>query len=96
MNIYPDKPGHRNVETLIAATKGLAPKLERHQRMAESAIRHATKGDLTVDELAVQPCVDRWSIQSRTSELKQKSLIRDIGLHCKNGTGKRAIFWVST
>ena len=36
MSIYPDAPGHRNVETSIAAADDLAPKLGRLQRMAET------------------------------------------------------------
>ena len=38
---YPDAPGHRNVETSIAAAEALAPKLGRLQRMAEGTIRDA-------------------------------------------------------
>ena len=49
---YPDAPGHRNVETWIAAAHALAPKLGRLQRMAESTIRDAGANGLTADELA--------------------------------------------
>src|SRR3546814_1329271 len=47
MGTYPDAPGHRNVETSIAAADALAPKLGRLQRMAEGAIRDAGAHGLT-------------------------------------------------
>ena len=63
MSTYPDAPGHRNVETSIAAADAIAPKLGRLQRMAESAIRDAGAHGLTADELAARLDMDRWSIQ---------------------------------
>lgn len=95
MNVYPDAPGHRNVDTSIAAANALAPKLGRLQRMAETAIRDAGLYGLTADELAAQLGMDRWSIQPRTTELKCKGLIRDSGLRRPNGTGKQAIVWIA-
>lgn len=95
MNIYPDAPGHRNVDTSIAAAEALAPKLGRLQRMAEQAIRDAGLKGLTADELAARLEMDRWSIQPRTSELKRKGLIRDSGMRRPNATGKQAIVWIA-
>ncbi len=95
MSTYPDAPGHRNVDTSIAAADALAPKLGRLQRMAETAIRDAGLHGLTADELAKRLDLDRWSIQPRTSELKRKGLIRDSGLRRPNATGKRAIVWIA-
>ena len=63
MSTYPDAPGHRNVDTSIAAADTLAPKLGRLQRMAEDAIRDAGWLGLTDDELAARLNMDRWSIQ---------------------------------
>ena len=94
MSTYPDAPGHRNVETSVAAADALAPKLGRLQRMAEGAIREAGWLGLTADELAERLGMDRWSIQPRTSELKRKGLIRDSGQRRPNSTGKRAIVWI--
>lgn len=94
MNAYPDAPGHRNVDTSIAAAEALAPKLGRLQRMAEEAIRDAGLKGLTADELAARLEMDRWSIQPRTSELKRKGLIRDSGMRRPNATGKQAIVWI--
>lgn len=93
MSLYTDAPGHRSVETSIAAANALAPKLGRLQRMAETAIRDAGLQGLTADELAARLDMDRWSIQPRTSELKRKGLIRDSGHRRPNATGKSAIVW---
>ena len=95
MSTYPDAPGHRNVDTSIAAADALAPKLGRLQRMAEDAIRDAGWLGLTADELAARLNMDRWSIQPRTSELKRKGLIRDSGQRRPNRTGKKAIVWTA-
>jgi len=95
MSIYPDAPGHRHVDTSIAAADALAPKLGRLQRMAQMAIRDAGPDGLTADELAAKLQMDRWSIQPRTSELKRKGLICDSGQRRPNATAKRAIVWVA-
>ena len=95
MSAYPAAPGHRGVETSVAARDTLAPKLGRLQRMAETAIREAGWLGLTADELATRLELDRWSIQPRTSELKRKGLIRDSGQRRSNATGKLAIVWVA-
>lgn len=94
MNVYPDAPGHRNVDTSIAAAADLVPKLGRLQRLAKAAIEQAGERGLTADELAKRLAMDRWSIQPRTSELRRKGLIRDSGQRRQNATGKSAIVWV--
>lgn len=95
MSTYPNAPGHRNVETSVAAADGVAPKLGRLQSMAAEAIRAAGPTGLTADELANRLAMDRWSIQPRTSELKRKGLIRDSGHRRPNCTGKMAIVWIA-
>lgn len=95
MSRYPDAPGHRNVETSIAASEALEPHLGRLQRLAEVTIRNAGTKGLTADELANRLELDRWSIQPRTTELRRKGLIRDSGQRRPNKTGKLAIVWVS-
>ena len=95
MSTYPDAPGHRNVETSVAAADALASKLGRLQRMAEMTIRDAGTHGLTADELAARLEMDRWSIQPRTSELKRKGLVRDSGQRRPNSTGKMAIVWIA-
>lgn len=92
---YPDSPGHRNVETSIAAADALAPKLGRLQAMALAEYRAVYPAGLTADELAARLELDRYSIQPRTSELRRKGLIRDSGIRRPNATGKQAIVWVA-
>lgn len=95
MSAYPDAPGHRNVETSVAAADALAPKLGRLQRMAENEIRDAGARGLTADELAARLGMERWEMRPRTSELKRKSRIRDSGQRRPNCTGKLAIVWIA-
>lgn len=95
MSSYPDAPGHRNVETSIAAANALAPQLGHLQRVALAAIREAGWLGHTADELAAQLEMDRYSIQPRTSELKRKGLIRDSGQRRPNASGKQAIVWIA-
>src|SRR3546814_19643389 len=61
MGTYPDAPGHRNVETSIAAADALAPKLGRLQRMAEVAIRDAGAPGLPADDMASRLDMERWT-----------------------------------
>ena len=95
MSVYPNAPGHRNVETSVAAALALSPKLGRLQRMAHETIREAGSAGLTADELAERLGIDRWSIQPRTSELRRMGLIRDSGRRRPNSTGKMAIVWIA-
>lgn len=90
---YPDTPGHRGVDTSIAAAADIALKLGRLQLLAEEAIRAAGYHGLTADELAARLSLDRWSIQPRTTELKRKGLVVDSGMRRANCTGKSAIVW---
>ena len=95
MSTYPDVPGHRGVETSIAASEALLPKLGRLQTMALAAIKEAGWLGHTADELAERLEMDRYSIQPRTSELRRKGLIRDSGQRRPNSSGKLSIVWVA-
>jgi hypothetical protein len=95
MSIYPDSPGHRGVDTSIAAADALAPQLGRLQRLAGATIRAAGAAGLTADELAEKLGMERWSIQPRTTELKRKGIICDSGVRRRNVTGKAAIVWIA-
>jgi hypothetical protein len=96
MSMYPDAPGHRGVDTSVAAAEALAPKLGRLQRLALTTVREAGPPGLTADELAAAMHLDRWSVQPRTSELRRKGLIHDSGQRRPNTTGKCAIVWIAS
>ena len=91
----PDAPGHRRIDTSIAAADAIAPKLGRLQRLAETTIRAAGPDGLTADELAARLAMGRWSIQPRTTELSRKGMIRDSGRRRRNVTDRAAIVWVA-
>lgn len=95
-NIYPNSPGHRGVDTSIAAAADMANSLGYLQRRAFTTIRASGNYGLTADELAMHLAMDRYSIQPRTSELKRKGLIADSRKRRRNATGKLAIVWVVT
>lgn len=95
MNVYPYAPGHRNVDTSIAAAASLAPKLGRLQKMALAAVRDAGSNGLTSDELAALLGTERWSFRARISELRRQGLIRDSGKRRSNTTGRMAIVWIA-
>ena len=94
-SIYPEAPGHRHVDTSIAAAKAILPKLGRLQRVALKAIEDSGVRGLTADELATELHMDRYSIQPRTSELRLLGLIGDSKQRRANHSRKMAIVWVS-
>lgn len=96
MSRYPYSPGHRGIDTSIAAAEALKPKLGRLQMMVASVIRHAGALGLTSDELAAKLKTDRWSLRPRISELRRMGVIRDSGERKQNCTGKQAIVWIAT
>ena len=90
---YPNAPGHRGVDTSIAAAVDLAPKVGRLQAMVDAAVVAAGAQGLTADECCEVFGLDRWTVQPRTSELKLRGLIRDSQQRRQNKTGKSAIVW---
>lgn len=95
MSGYPDEPGHRHVDTSVAAAEAIAPATGPLQRMVLFAIAEVGARGLTSQELAVRTGVDFNSVQPRTSELRQLGLIRDSGLRRLNRNGKKAIVWIA-
>jgi hypothetical protein len=91
---YPDTPGHRGVDTSIAAADAIAPKCGRLQKLALDAILTRRALGRTVEETSQATGVDERSIQPRISELRVRRLIVDSGHRRRNSTGKRAIVWV--
>lgn len=94
-DIYPHAPGHRGVDTSIAAAAGMSSSIGRLQRIVLRAIADAGPIGRSTNELAEQLTLDRCSIQPRTSELRSKRLIADSGQRRCNANGKRAIVWTT-
>lgn len=92
---YPHAPGHRGIDTSIAAADAVASKLGRLQAMAFDAIRTVGARGLTADELCERLDLDRYTIQPRTSELRRMGKIRDSGQRRRNASNKLAIVWVA-
>ena len=96
MSLYPNAPGHRNVETSMDAADTLVAKLGRLQQRVRTAIRNAGRSGLTAEELAAALQESIRAVQPRTSELRRLGLIRDSGDRRLNSTRRRAIVWVTT
>lgn len=94
--IYPDAPGHRGIDTSIAAADSIASSLGRLQRFVLGAIRSAGAQGATTNEIADSLGIDRGSVQPRTSEIRRQHIIVDSGQRRLNANGKRAIVWVAT
>lgn len=92
---YPIGPGHRDVDTSVAAARDIEISVGRLQRIALRAIRAAGTHGLTTNELSAQVRISRDSMQPRTSELRELGLIRDSGARRLNSNGKRAIVWIA-
>ena len=95
MTHYPDAPGHRNVDTSMAAADDMAPRLAYLQRLGNLTIYAAGEAGLTAEELSARLGLERTTMQPRTSELSRKGLIRDSGRRRRNASGKAAIVWVA-
>jgi hypothetical protein len=95
MSTYPESPGHRGIDTSVAAADDLASKLGFLQRMVGTTIHRAGGRGLTTDELAANLGLNRWTVQPRTSELRRKGIIRDSGRRRPNATGRMAIVWIA-
>ncbi|WP_426262986.1 hypothetical protein [Sphingomonas sp. PWP1-2] len=95
-SIYPEAPGHRGVDTSIAAADTVAASLGRLQRTVFCAVRDAGANGATTNELAERLGIDRGTVQPRTSELRRQHMIADSGQRRRNANGKSAIVWVVT
>lgn len=93
---YPVEPGHRGVDTSVAAAESIAPSLGRLQANVHEAVKAAGAAGLTTNEIAQWLGVDRGSVQPRTSELRLQGLIGDSGQRRQNENGKSAIVWVAS
>lgn len=93
---YPSTPGHRGVDTSIAAADMVAGIAGPLRRMVYRAVHEAGARGLTTDEIAAALRMPRYSVQPRTTELKYDRRIRDSGCRRPNASGCNAIVWVAT
>jgi hypothetical protein len=91
---YPFVPGHRGVETSIAAAMAMIPCLGHLQRLTLATIKAAGVNGLTAHQTCDAMGFDRPTIQPRLSELRRKGLIIDSGRRRKNASRKAAIVWI--
>jgi len=94
-SMYPDAPGHRGVDTSIAAAEMVAGIAGPLRRMVYKTVHEAGGCGLTTDEIAAALRMPRYSVQPRTTELKHDRRIRDSGQRRPNVSGCLAIVWVA-
>lgn len=93
--LYPNTPGHRGIDTSIAAAKSVAGIAGPLRRMVYRAVHEAGTRGLTTDEIAAALRMPRYSVQPRTTELKHDRRICDSGRRRRNASGCNAIVWVA-
>lgn len=95
MDMYPDAPGHRGVDTSVAAAEKIASIAGPLRRMVYRVVHEAGAAGITTDEIADALGMPRYSVQPRTTELKYDRRIRDSGRRRPNVSGCNAIVWVA-
>jgi hypothetical protein len=93
-DMYPNTPGHRSVDTSIAAADMVAGIAGPLRRLVYRTVHEAGSHGLTTDEIAAALRMPRYSVQPRTTELKYDRRIRDSGRRRPNVSGCKAIVWV--
>jgi len=97
MSGYPDKPGHRGVDTSVAAATDLTARAPSIRELVYNAVLGAShRGGLTTEEVCSILDLPYATVQPRTSELlaEDPPRIMDSGVRRPNHTGKQAIVWV--
>lgn len=94
MKSYPSAPGHRGVDTSIAAAQALAPNLAGQRQSVFHVIELARGYGGTGDEVARKLNWNRYAVRPRLSELKNLGKIIDSGKRRRNSSGRYAIVWV--
>lgn len=90
-NPYPYSPGHRNVDTSIAAAAEIAPTFGRMQGMVRDAIAEAGASGLTSDEVAQRTPINKYTVRARTAELRRLGVIVDSKQRRLNDSGQREV-----
>lgn len=91
---YPYAPGHRGVDTSIAAAEAFAPKLKTHQHAVFGVVEQACLKGATSDEVAEKLGWDVHAVRSRMAELKSSGKVADSGCRRTNMRGKRVRVYV--
>lgn len=94
-NCYPNRPGHRGVDTSVAASDDLAPSLGKLQRIVLGAIDNAGSRGATGDEIAARLGWVVYQVRPRTAELRSLGKIVDSGQRRKGASGRWTIVWAS-
>jgi hypothetical protein len=93
--LYPETPGHRGVDTSIAAAEMITNIAGPLRRMVYRVVHEAGAAGITTDEIAETLGMPRYSVQPRTTELKYDRHIVDSGRRRPNASGCNAIVWVA-
>ena len=95
IDAYPSSPGHRGIDTSIAAAEMVANIAGPLRRMVYRVVHASGADGITTDEIAAVLAMPRYSVQPRTTELKHDRRIRDSGRRRPNASGCNAIVWVA-
>jgi hypothetical protein len=90
---YPTTPGHRNVDTSIAAAEAVKHKVPTIKKGVLDCLK-ANPDGLTADECAVKIGRHWQNVRPRCSELQEEGKICDSGRRRPNSSLKDAIVWV--
>jgi len=94
MTDYPYEPGHRGIDTSIAAAESIADQLPKLQASVMAAVLAAKDRGVTGDEIAAHLGWERHRVRPRTSELRRLGRIADSGLRRPSQMGIASIVWI--
>lgn len=94
MQRYPKTPGHRGIETSIAAAKALERKHPTQKQLVYDVIDATGLKGCIGDEVAEKLGWTKYEVRPRTSDLRREGRIVDSGKRRKSRKGIRSIVWV--
>lgn len=90
---YPDVPGHRGIDTSIAAAEAVKPRAAILREKCLAYVKRWGMTGSTADECAAALKESVLAIRPRFSELLRANRIEDTGTRRKNESGRSAIVW---